>query len=102
MRGRKTEGSPCDKCGSTVRYVYVPTRNKEGNCVSCASDASDNQRIKLKADRKLSKKDIYNKYFNEGKGAPFNANCPYFMSNPKDADKRLAWCAGYNDHHAGS
>jgi hypothetical protein len=55
---------------------------------------------KRKAIKELGSKGVYKVYFNEGKDAPFNANCPYFMSNPKDADKRLAWMDGYNKHHA--
>lgn len=100
MRGQKTEGSPCNKCGSTVRYVTTSPRNNEGSCVSCMGDSNAAWQAKRKAIKELVSKDIYQVYYLEGKNAPFNANCPYFISNPKDADKRLAWFDGYNDHHA--
>jgi hypothetical protein len=63
-------------------------------------DSSARQQAKRKAIKSLGSKGIYKVYYQEGKAAKFNANCPYFMSNPKDDDKRLAWLDGYNRHHA--
>jgi len=100
MRGQKTEGSPCNKCGSTVRYSHASGSNKEGVCVSCSGDTNAAAQAKRKAIKLLGSKGIYQVYYIEGKNSPFNANCPYFMSNPKDADKRLAWLDGYDRHHA--
>lgn len=51
VRGQKTEGSPCKKCGSTVRYVTKPPRSKEGNCVSCVGDSNEAHHERLKASR---------------------------------------------------
>lgn len=48
MRGDKFHGTPCKKCGGTVRYYSAPT-----NCLLCTSARTSEKNKKLIHARKI-------------------------------------------------
>ena len=99
MRGQKVEGTPCVKCGNTIRYS-IPSgpRNKEGPCVDCKTLSSEKIQATMTRHSQASTGIVqpYRKCYEQGFLANETAINPYPAS---ELGKRCAWFAGFNDNH---
>ncbi len=100
MRGEKVEGTPCVKCGNTVRYAITSgSRNKEGACINCKALSTGRLQATKTRHQQASIGIIqpYKKCYEQG----FLANRESINPNPvSELGKRCAWFAGFNDSRA--
>jgi len=92
MGGEKSEGDPCKRCHSNVKYVA------NGKCVICTDERNQKASTKRFACKTLSVGIAapYRECYEQGYNAKKNTNNPYPIS---EIGKRCAWYAGFNDHY---